>query len=80
MSRPFTVRNSRAVTPFKDRQMSTDMQRRNANVIKEDNITRGMWRLGRVAKLNKGDDYIRTAKIYLSNSRYIQRSISPLHP
>ena len=69
MSRPFTVRNSRVVTPFKDRQMSTDMQRRNANVIKEDNIARGMWRLGRVAKLNKDSDgYIRTAKIYLSNS------------
>ena len=60
--------------------MSTDMQRRNANVIKEDSIARGMWRLGRVAKLNKDSDgYICTAKIYLPNSRYIQRLISQLH-
>ena len=69
------------MTPFKDRQMSADMQRRNANVIEEDNIARGMWRLGRVAQLNKDSDgYIRTAKIYLSNSQYIQRLIGQLHP
>ena len=50
-------------------------------LIREDNIARGMWKLGRIEKLNKDTDgYIRTAKIYLPNSRYVQRSISHLHP
>ena len=50
-------------------------------LIREDNIARGMWKLGRIEKLNKDTDgYIRTAKIYLPNGRYVQRSISHLHP
>ena len=37
--------------------------------------------IGRIEKLNEGSDgHIRTAEIYLPNGRYVQRSISQLHP
>ena len=50
-------------------------------LIKDESIARGMWKLGRIEKLNK-DNYgnIRTAKIYLPNGRYVQRAVNQLYP
>ena len=50
-------------------------------LIKEDNIARSLWKLGRIEKLNE-DNYghVRTAKIYLPTGCYVQRSINQLHP
>ena len=50
-------------------------------LIKDESIARGMWKLGRIEKLNKDNDgNIRTAKIYLSNGRYVQRAVNQLFP
>ena len=41
-------------------------------LIKEDYVTQGMWKVGRIEKLNQDSDgNIHTAKIYLLNGRYV---------
>ena len=50
-------------------------------LIKDESIARGMWKLGRIEKLNKDNDgNIRTSKIYLPNGRYVQRAVNQLYP
>ena len=50
-------------------------------LMKEDKIPRGMWKLGKIERLNKGKDgNIRSATIYLSNGRSVQRAINQLYP
>ena len=49
-------------------------------LIKEDKIPRGMWKLGKFEKLNRGEDgNVRAVTIYLSNGHYVQRAINQLY-
>ena len=50
-------------------------------LIKEDKIPRGVWKLGRIERLSKGEnDNIRTATVYLPNGHRVQRAINQLCP
>jgi len=47
-------------------------------LIKEDKIPRGMWKLGKIEKLNREKDG--NVTVYLSNKRCVQRAINQLYP
>ena len=50
-------------------------------LIKDESIARGMRKLRRIEKFNKDNDgHIHTAKIYLPNDRYFQKSVNQLYP
>jgi len=50
-------------------------------LIKEDNVPRGVWKIGRIQSLrNSVDGKIRSAEVYLPNGRHITRAINCLYP
>jgi len=54
-------------------QIQVEPRKSEVALIKEDKITWGMWKLGKIEKLNRGGDgNVRTVIIYLSNGHYVQ--------
>ena len=50
-------------------------------IVKEDNVPRGMWKVGRIEELVKGSDgNIRTVRIYLPNGKSYYRTINHIFP
>ena len=50
-------------------------------LIKEDNMPRGVWKMGRIESLCDGvDGKVRAAEVYLPNGRLITRAINHLYP
>ena len=50
-------------------------------IIKEANVPRGIWKLGKIENLIKGaDGQVRTAQVRLTNNRNILRAINQLYP
>ena len=50
-------------------------------IIKEDNIPRAVWKIGKIEKVFKGlDDRVRTAEVRLPNNKYVLRAINQLYP
>ena len=50
-------------------------------IIKEDNIPRAVWKLGKIDKVVKGlDGHVRTAQIRLPSNKFVLRAINQLYP
>ena len=62
-------------------QIQVESRKGEVVLIKEDKIPRGMRKLGKIEKLNRGKDCnVRAVTIYLSNGHYVQRAINQLYP